>query len=199
MLAYTIIDDIDAVLNSSVGQPWASYLLSILPRNAALALLALTISCSLFMGQAGIVTTSRVTYAYARDDCFGPLSKIIKVVNKKTRTPVNAVFFNTTIGIGFLLLIFGGPVAINAIFSIAAMAVLVAFSVPILMRVIMRQSTFKRGPWHLGKFSRPIGALGVCFVALMLPIMCLPEKTGSRLKYAPISLMFHFHTHEDCK
>ncbi|KAG0142030.1 hypothetical protein CROQUDRAFT_82617 [Cronartium quercuum f. sp. fusiforme G11] len=181
LVAYTIID-VDSILDSNLGQPWASYLLQVLPHQTALAILALTISCGLCVGQAPIITSSRVAYAYARDDCFGPLSKFVKVVNQQTKTPINAVFFNTTIGIGFLLLNFAGPVAINAMFSIGAIAVMVAFSVPILMRVISKASAFERGPWHLGNFGRPIGAIGVGFVTLMGPIMCLPAKTGNSLR-----------------
>ncbi|KAG0142041.1 hypothetical protein CROQUDRAFT_110111 [Cronartium quercuum f. sp. fusiforme G11] len=94
------------------------------------------------MGQAGTVTTSRVRYAYARDGCFGPIPKLIKVGDQTTKTPVRAVSFNTSIGMGCLLLIFGGPVAINAIFSITAIAVIVALAVPILMRVILKKSSF---------------------------------------------------------
>lgn len=180
IVAYTIID-IDRVLDSSLGQPWAAYLLQVLPQRAALAILSLTIGCSFFMGQACMIAGSRVAYAYARDDCFGPFSKIIKVVNSKTKTPVNAVWFNTFIGIIILLLVFGGPVAINAIFSIGGISAMVAFAIPISMRVFIRNSNFQKGPWNLGRFGKPIGALGAGFVALMVPIMCLPAKTGSRL------------------
>ena len=118
VVAYTVID-IPSVIDSDLGQPWASYLIQVMPQKTALAILALTIMCAFSMGQGCMVAASRVTYAYARDDCF-PFSYIIKRVNKHTQTPVNAVWFNTCIGIILTLLIFGGPVAIGAIFSIAA-------------------------------------------------------------------------------
>lgn len=86
VVAYTVLD-IDAVINSDLGQPWASYLLQVMPKNAALAILALTIICGFSMGQGCMVAASRVTYAYARDDCF-PLSRIWKKVNTRTKTPV---------------------------------------------------------------------------------------------------------------
>lgn len=62
------------------------------------------------MGQACMIAASRVTFAYARDDCF-PFSKYLKHVNTKTRTPVNAVIANGIIGIILLCLIFGGEYA----------------------------------------------------------------------------------------
>lgn len=177
--AYTVID-ISSVLGSPLGQPWAAYLLQVMPEKTALAILGLTIVCGFSMGQGCMVAASRVTYAYARDDCF-PLSRIWKRVNKYTQTPVNAVWFNTVIGICLTLLVFGGLVAISAIFSIAAIAAFVAFTIPITIRTFFVGNRFRHGPWHLGKFSPIIGTLATCFTALMIPILCLPSVTGHNL------------------
>lgn len=176
VVAYTVLD-IPAVLDSDLGQPWASYLLQVVPKNTALAVLALTIICGFSMGQGCMIAASRVTFAYARDDCF-PASFWIKKVNPHTLTPVNAVWFNCAIGIILLLLIFGGSIAIGAIFSVGAIAAYVAFTIPIFIRVFLVGNRFRRGPWHLGKFSKPIGALGCSFVILMVPILCFPSYSG---------------------
>jgi len=177
IVAYTVVD-IRAVLHS--GQPWATYLLQVLPMKTALATLALTIIAGFSMGQGCMVAASRVTYAYARDGCF-PMSKYWRKVNNYTKTPVNAVWFNCTIGILLCFLIFAGEVAILAIFSVGAIACFVAFTIPISLRVFFVGNRFRRGPWHLGKFGKPIGAAAVAFVVLMVPILCLPSKTGSDL------------------
>lgn len=177
--AYTVID-IDGVLDSDLGQPWAAYLLQVLPPNTALALLAITIICGFSMGQGCMVAASRVTYAYARDDCF-PLSRIWKKVNPITQTPVNAVWFNCVIGILLCFLIFAGSVAIGAIFSIGAIAAFVAFTIPITIRTFFVGSRFRRGPWHLGKFSPVVGTIATSFTLLMIPILCLPSVTGDDL------------------
>lgn len=179
VVAYTVVD-IDAVINSELGQPWASYLLQILPQNAALAILGLTIVCGFSMGQGCMVAASRVTYAYARDDCF-PFSKYWKIVNATTKTPVNAVILNTVLGILMCLLVLAGSVAIGALFSIGAIAQFVAFIIPIFIRVFFVGTRFRKGPWHLGRWGPLIGGLGVAFVALMVPILCLPSVTKGDL------------------
>jgi len=179
VVAYTV-QDIDSVIDSTYGQPWASYLIQVVPKKIALAALGLTIICGFSMGQGCMIAASRVTFAYARDDCF-PMSSWIKKVNRRTLTPVNAVWFNTFIGCCLCLLIFGGSVAIGAIFSVGAIAAYVAFATPIAIRVCMPSSKFRRGPWHLGRFSRPIGMVGCSFVALMIPILCFPSSRGSDL------------------
>ncbi|KAE8131944.1 amino acid permease-domain-containing protein [Aspergillus pseudotamarii] len=179
VVAYTVLD-IEAVIDSDLGQPWASYLLQVMPQKAALGILALTIICGFSMGQGCMVAASRVTYAYARDDCF-PLSRIWKKVDSRTKTPVNAVIINAVLGILMCLLILAGDVAIGALFSIGAIAQFVAFAIPICIRVFFVGNRFRRGPWHLGPFGPYIGATGVLFVLLMVPILCLPSVTGDDL------------------
>jgi amino acid transporter len=118
VVAYTVVD-IGGALDSDLGQPFAAYLMQCMPQKMTTAILALTIVAGFSMGQGCMIAASRVTFAYARDDCF-PLSKYWKRVNPYTQTPVNAVWFNCAIGILCLLLIFGGELAVGALFSIGA-------------------------------------------------------------------------------
>jgi len=182
VVAYTVVD-IAGVIDSDLGQPFAAYLIQCMPKNVTNAILAITIIAGFFMGQGCMIAASRVTFAYARDDCF-PFSNIWKKVNKTTRTPVNAVWANTTIGILMLLLIFGGSVSIGALFSVGAIAAEVAFCTPIFIRVFFVGNRFRPGPWNLGKFSIPIGVVASSFVALMIPILNFPSVTGDDLTLA---------------
>jgi amino acid transporter len=179
VVAYTVLD-IEAVIDSDLGQPWASYLLQVMPQKAALGILGLTIICGFSMGQGCMVAASRVTYAYARDDCF-PFSNIWKKVNPHTQTPVNAVILNAVLGILMCLLILAGSVAIGALFSIGAIAQFVAFAIPIFIRVFFVGNRFRKGPWNLGPYGPYIGGVGVSFVVLMVPILCLPSATNADL------------------
>lgn len=56
VVAYTVAD-ISAVVESDLGQPWASYLVQVMPQNTALAILALTIVCGFSMGQGCMVVS----------------------------------------------------------------------------------------------------------------------------------------------
>jgi len=170
VVAYTVVD-IDKVLNSDLGQPFAAYLMQCMSEKMTLAILGLTIIAGFSMGQGCMIAASRVTFAYARDDCF-PLSNLWKKVNPHTLTPVNAVWLNCAVGILCLLLIFGGELAIGALFSIGAIAAFVAFTIPIFIRVFFVGQRFRPGPWNLGRYSIPTGAVASAFVALMVPILC---------------------------
>lgn len=185
VVAYTVVD-ITKCLESDLGQPFAAYLIQVLPETIVLAVLSLTIIAGFAMGQGCMIAASRVTFAYARDDCF-PFSNLWKHVNVHTRTPVNAVWLNTGIGCLLLLMIFGGSLTIGAIFSIGACAAFVAFTTPIFIRVFFVGNRFRPGPWNLGRFSIPIGFIASGFVALMVPILCLPAVTGSDLNVSTMN------------
>jgi len=180
VIAYTVVD-ITAVITSDLGQPFVAYCLQVLPQNTALAITALTILCSYFMGQGCMVAASRVTYAYARDGVFPFSAQIWGKVNKHTQTPVNAVWMNTVIGIILLLLIFAGPLAIGAIFSIGAIGAYVAFTLPVTLRTFVVGNRFRPGPWHLGKWSKFSGCIATAFTLLMMPILSFPAVTGADL------------------
>ncbi|THX88538.1 amino acid transporter [Aureobasidium pullulans] len=185
VVAYTVVSIPDA-LESDLGQPFAAYLVQILPQRTVLAVLSLTIIAGFFMGQGCMIAASRVTFAYARDDCF-PFSGVWKKVNQRTKTPVNAVWFNTSVGCLMLLLIFGGSLAAGAMFSIGAIAAFVAFTTPIFIRVFFVGNRFRPGPWNLGRASIPIGVIASAFVVLMVPILCLPSVVGADLTEATMN------------
>ncbi|CAB63537.1 Amino acid permease [Schizosaccharomyces pombe] len=173
IVAYTLTD-IDSVMNTS-GSMWTAYLVQAMPPKAALGILSLTIISAIIMGQSALIASSRIAYSYARDGIL-PFSGWIGTVNPYTQTPVNAVICNCIISILILFLTFAGTVTLDAVFSVGAVAAFIAFTVPIAIRVFFtKDADFRRGPWNLGKFSRPIGLLAVSFVALMIPILCFPS------------------------
>ena len=54
VVAYTVVD-IGGVLGSDLGQPWAAYLVQVMPQKITMAILALTIICAFSMGQGNMV------------------------------------------------------------------------------------------------------------------------------------------------
>lgn len=54
VVAYTVVD-IGSVLGSNLGQPWAAFLVQVMPQRITMAILALTIICAFSMGQGNMV------------------------------------------------------------------------------------------------------------------------------------------------
>lgn len=61
VVAYTVVN-IDDVISSDLGQPYAAYLIQCMPQKIALAILALTIVAGFFMGQACMIAGKRPRY-----------------------------------------------------------------------------------------------------------------------------------------
>ncbi len=70
--------------------------------------------------------------------------------------------------------------AYAAVTSIAVIGLYIAYVLPTLLR-LMQGDNFVRGPWHLGRWSRPIGIIAVAWVILITILFMLPV-------FSPITL-----------
>ncbi|CZS89493.1 probable UGA4 GABA permease-also involved in delta-aminolevulinate transport [Rhynchosporium graminicola] len=176
VIAYTV-KDVQDVVAGNYGQPMGSLCLQVLGPKAGLAMFSMTIFAQFFVGQGLLVASSRVVYAYSRDGAL-PGSQWFEKVNTRTQTPVNAIWLVVAIGCVLGTLMFASPVAIGAVFSIGAIAQYIAFIIPIGLKVFVVGDKFRPGPWHLGRYSKPIGAVACCWVALIIPVLCFPSVRG---------------------
>ncbi|KAH6703287.1 amino acid transporter-like protein [Leptodontidium sp. MPI-SDFR-AT-0119] len=179
VIAYTV-KNVQDVVAGQYGQPMGSLCLQVLGPKAGLAMFSLNIFAQFFVGQGITVASSRVVYAYSRDGAL-PGSRWLKKVNKHTRTPVNAVWFVVAIGCVLGTLMFASPIAIGAVFSIGAIAQYIAFIIPIALKLFVVGDRFRPGPWNLGRYSKPVGAIACCWVALIIPVLCFPSVRGHDL------------------
>lgn len=112
-------------------------------------------------------------------------------MNPRTRTPVAAVWLAA---LGALVL--GLPYLINyaayaAVTSIAVIGLYVAYVIPTFLRV-RKGEDFQRGPWHLGRWSRPIGVIAVGWVVVITILFMLPQVspvTWETFNYAPVAVL----------
>ena len=95
-----------------------------------------------------LLAASRQSFAFARDGAL-PFSRYLYVMNKRTGTPVNTVWFAVLIALLLGLLAFAGTSAVDAIFSLGVAGVYIAYSIPIAARFIF-ENDFKPGPFNLG-------------------------------------------------
>jgi len=83
-------------------------------------------------------------YAYSRDGAL-PGSRWLKRLNPHTQTPVNAVVCIIVISALLALLLFAGPVTVNAVFTASGIAAYVAFTFPIALKLFVTGAEFQRG------------------------------------------------------
>ncbi|MBZ4318648.1 amino acid permease [Streptomyces huiliensis] len=184
------IQSYDGSLDSTTGVPPAQILMDALGASGGKALLLVIIAAQLFCGMASVTANSRMIYAFSRDGAL-PFSRVWHRINPSTRTPTNAVWLAA--GGAFVL---GLPYLINetayaAVTSIATIGLYIAYVIPTFLRLRLGDR-FERGPWHLGRWSRPIGVVAVGWVALITVLFVLPQVhpvTLETFNYAPIAVV----------
>jgi amino acid transporter len=146
------------------------------------------VGAQFFCGMSSITTNSRMIYAFSRDGAI-PFSNLWHKLDSG-RTPRNAIILSATCA--FILAI---PSVVNfaaylAITSIATIGLYVSYGLPILLR--LRTRAFQRGPWHLGKWSKPIGIIAVVWVVFISVLFMLPPITpitSVTFNYTPVVVL----------
>jgi amino acid permease (GABA permease) len=191
LLGFTYaIQSYDKVLGTPTGVPPAQILIDGLGDVAGKLLLLVVIGAQLFCGMASVTANSRMIYAFSRDGAL-PFSGVWQRINPRTKTPTNAVWLAA---LGALVL--GLPYLINltayaAVTSIAVIGLYIAYVIPTFLR-LGKGDDFERGPWHLGRWSRPIGVIAVVWVAFITVLFMLPQVspvTVDTFNYAPIAVL----------
>jgi amino acid permease (GABA permease) len=141
--------------------------------TGAKLLLLIAIGAQLFCGMSSITANSRMIYAFSRDGAL-PGSKTWHRVNKNTRTPTNAIWLAATGALILGLPYLWNSYAYGAVTSIATIGLYVAYVTPTFLRLRQGES-FKRGPWHLGKWSYLVGWIAVTWVVIIAILFMLPQ------------------------
>lgn len=146
------------------------------------------VGAQFFCGMSSITTNSRMIYAFSRDGAV-PGSELWHSLDKG-RTPRNAILLSVTCA--FILAI---PSVVNftaylAITSIAVIGLYISYVLPILLRLFTRD--FKRGPWHLGAWSKPLGIIAIIWVLFISVLFMLPLAspiTAANFNYTPVVVL----------
>jgi amino acid permease (GABA permease) len=152
--------------------PPAQIFLDAVGHRGGIILLAVVIGAQFFCGMSSVTANSRMLYAFSRDGAV-PGSSFWHRINKRTRTPTNAIWF-AAVG-AFILAVpyYWNSTAYAAVTSIAVIGLYIAYVIPTFLR-LLAGSTFKPGPWNLGRWSRPIGIVSVTWVAIITILFMLP-------------------------
>ncbi|TXS46024.1 amino acid permease [Streptomyces sp. uw30] len=185
-LVYSI-RDYDRVAGADA--PPVQILIDGLGLGTAKALLLIVIGAMLFCGLANLTSNTRQIFAFSRDGAM-PGSRWWHSVSPRTRTPVKAVWL--AVGCSLTLVVPGwwSHTAFTAIVSVNVVGLFLAYAVPILLRLRLGDD-FQPGPWHLGRWGRPVGIVAVTWILLSSVLFMLPQAspvTVDSFNYAPVAL-----------
>jgi amino acid permease (GABA permease) len=180
----------NALAAPDTGVPPAQIFVDAVGLTTAKLLLLIVIGAQLFCGMSSVTANSRMIYAFSRDGAL-PASHVWHRINPRTRTPTNAIWLAA--GGAFLL---GLPYLWNvtayaAVTSIAVIGLYIAYVLPTFLR-LRAGDRFERGPWHLGRWSRPIGIIAVGWVVFITILFMLPQVSPVEVgtfNYTPVAVL----------
>jgi amino acid permease (GABA permease) len=143
--------------------------------TGAKLLLLIAIGAQLFCGMSSVTANSRMIYAFSRDGAL-PGSQLWHKVNKRTRTPTNAIWLAAAGALILGLPYLWNSAAYAAVTSIATIGLYIAYVSPTYLR-LRQGSSFRRGPWHLGRWAYPIGIIACIWVAFITILFMLPTAS----------------------
>ncbi len=134
-----------------------------------------------FCGLSSLTSASRTLYAFARDGGV-PFSQALATVSPRTKTPIVAICASASVSLLFVL---GSSLVRERVFAlavqVATMGLYVSYGLPIALALRARLSgrLTRRGPFHLGRFSVPVGLFAVLWCAGVLVVCSLPPNLGA--------------------
>lgn len=181
------IQDLDNVTNSASGQPVLQIFTDAFGQTGATVAMVFVIICIYHCGLFSITANSRMMFGFARD---GGLPPWFGHADNKSQTPIRAVWL--AVALGFILAIpaLGSSVAFAAATSVATIGLYLSYGIPILL-LLIEHKRFVRGPFHLGRFSRPIAFMAVAWVSFITIAFSLPTAypvNSQTLNYTPVAI-----------
>lgn len=122
-------------------------------------------------GLAGMTSTSRMIYAFARDGGL-PASRALATIHPKHRTPVNAIWLTAALSAGAC---YYAPFMF-ALAAGCALFLYISYAMPVAAGLIAEGKTWTEyGPFRLGAWSKPfalvtvIGVVILCYAGIQPP------------------------------
>ncbi|WWC87950.1 uncharacterized protein L201_002850 [Kwoniella dendrophila CBS 6074] len=146
-----------------------------------------------FTVQTALQANSRTVFAFSRDGAF-PDRGLFGRMNKTTKTPVIAVWVVVAISVLMGVLSFASLTAVNAIFSMCAVALDLSYLIPVVCRRIFDghpEVKFTPGPFYMRKWGLYVNIVMTLWTLFEVTILAFPASyplTWNTFNYsAPIT------------
>jgi amino acid transporter len=148
---------------------------AILPRGLA-ASLEVGIALAMYgCGLGAVTSASRMAFAFARDGGL-PGSRLFRRVSPRFRTPAPAVWLVATLAWLFTVRL----AFYSTITAVCIIFLYVSYVLPTALGALALGRTWTRtGPFHLGRWFRPLAAIGVVGCVGLIGIGCQPPNESS--------------------
>jgi len=129
-------------------------------------------------------------FAFSRDNLL-PVSRVWTKIDKRTGTPLYAVWISVFWCIAINLIGLGSYTAIEGVFNVTAIALDWSYCIPIFCKLVFRQ--FEPGPWHMGRWGYLVNVwacLWTLFVSIIFFFPTALPTAGDTMNYAVVFFAF---------
>jgi amino acid permease (GABA permease) len=168
------IQDYAAELGTPLLLPPAQIFIDAAGRRLGEFLLLICVVAQFFCGMASVTANSRMSYAFSRDGAL-PGSRIWRRVNPRTGTPTNSIWLCVVCSTVLVVPSLWNTTAYLAATSVAVIGLYIAYVAPVFLR--LRNADFRPGPWHLGRWSAPVGWTAIVWVVIICVLFVLPTAS----------------------
>lgn len=153
MLAFST-GSLETILDTPTGFPFMKIFLDATGSTAGATVLALCPIVVAVVGTvAGVTSTSRTLWAFARDKAT-PFPGYISMVNERARVPINSILVCLVLQAALGLIYLGNSTAFNAILSMSIIGMYLSYGLPIACMLFIGRRQLPKseyGPFRLGK------------------------------------------------
>jgi amino acid transporter len=122
-----------------------------------------------FCGLAALTSASRMAFAFARD---GGLPRALRRISPTARTPSIAIWTTALLGVLFVAL-----VPYTTIAAVCVIFLYISYVLPSLAGFFAHGRTWTTmGPWHVGRWYRPLAVVSALFCAFLIVIGMQPPN-----------------------
>lgn len=179
-----------SLLTSALPLPMGQLFLDVLGKRGMLVIWCFIIVVQFVTGAAQGVDASRVIFAFARDNAL-PGSRWWKRINRRTQTPVNAVWLVMVSAAVCGLLGFSAA-ALTSLAGASVIGLYVSYATPIFLRITSGRDKLVPGTFSLGRWYMPIGIIAVAWVSFIVVLLFFPPTqtaTPVGMNYAVVIIM----------
>lgn len=126
-------------------------------------------------------------FSFARD---GGIPHRLHIIDKKFKSPMRTVIFAAVAAFLLCLPSLGSTSAFAGTTSIATIGLFISYGIPIATALIWPRN-FRRGPFRLGRASRPVGVISCLWIGFITIAFCLPTVnpvTSQTLNYTGVAV-----------
>ncbi|GAM90464.1 hypothetical protein ANO11243_085080 [Dothideomycetidae sp. 11243] len=127
-----------------------------------------------------IITASRITWAFARDNGL-PYSDYFKVVSKTYQIPVRTAMLSVVFCAIYGLLWIASTQAFNSLVNTAILLLNLTFTVPQGILLFHGRDRLPTRPFSLGKFGYAVNAFSVVWLIVSGTFLCFPNSIPAEL------------------